>query len=387
MKQDAFLELNQLIGLTNVKRQVNEMVSRMHVDRERKLKGLKVKTSSNHLVFTGNPGTGKTTVARIIAKIMKELGVISKGQLVEVQRSDLVGEYIGQTATKTKSVINKAMDGILFIDEAYTLATGAGKNDFGSEAIAELLTAMENYSERLVVIVAGYTKEMQKFIDTNPGLASRFKTTIHFEDYSGEQMFEIFKNLCNENDYNITAEASPALLEHLIQLYKGRDAHFGNARDVRNLFDLTLNNQALRLYKKKEKLHKRALMEITFNDLPFTENIEEETNENVEIPLIETSDPTPQFDMPPLWVNQFTVKDTSVFDNNVLFHKYSPEVQHVFKDYDDIADYSLGSTLKQLRFIHKNRHRFPPGVADELAEERMNWIKGKTYELIQNIPH
>lgn len=243
---DARKELNRLVGLENVKSYISDWVDQLKVFNLRRSRGMSVPDMSYHMVFTGNPGTGKTTVARIMAQIYCALGIISKGQLVEVDRSDLVAGYVGQTAIKTVGVIEQALGGVLFIDEAYSLANGRD-NDFGREAIETLLKAMEDHRNDLVVIVAGYDGLMHKFIDSNPGLRSRFKNFIHFDDYSGCEMFKIFQTLCRENQYVISDEASTVLMNRFDTLYLTRDDGFGNARDVRNAFESVVTRQSKRI--------------------------------------------------------------------------------------------------------------------------------------------
>lgn len=243
---DPIGKLEVLIGLDGVKEEVDRLVNFIKVQQMRVVQGLKTVPVSYHCVFTGNPGTGKTTVARIIAEIYKDLGILKKGHLVETDRSGLVAEYVGQTAVKTNKIIDKALDGVLFIDEAYSLVS-RGDNDYGAEAVATLLKRMEDDRSRLVVILAGYEDEMKDFIDSNPGLQSRFNRYIYFEDYSTDELFRIFLNLLIEHDYRITSEASELLREGLERKVRTKDRNFGNARFVRNLFEKTLERQASRL--------------------------------------------------------------------------------------------------------------------------------------------
>ncbi len=245
-KYDGIAELDGLIGLDSVKQEVRTMSNFIKVQLTRQQQGLKATQVSYHCVFTGNPGTGKTTVARILAGIYNELGVLKKGHLVETDRSGLVAEYVGQTAVKTNKVIDSALDGVLFIDEAYSLVTGSG-NDYGNEAIATLLKRMEDNRDRLIVILAGYGNEMKQFIDSNPGLQSRFNRYIHFPDYNAGELLQIFARYAQKNDYDISAEAQEKLKSLLEDAVNNKDKNFGNGRFVRNLFEKTLERQANRL--------------------------------------------------------------------------------------------------------------------------------------------
>ncbi|MCR5294700.1 MAG: AAA family ATPase [Lachnospiraceae bacterium] len=239
-------ELNELVGLEAVKHDVKELTAFVKMQKLREKRGMKTPDTSLHLVFSGNPGTGKTTIARILAKIYKEIGALSKGQLVEVDRGNLVAGYVGQTAIKTKKKIEEAKGGILFIDEAYTLARGEG-NDFGQEAIDTILKAMEDNRDDLVVIVAGYTDLMKKFINSNPGLKSRFNKYIEFPDYSAEELIAIFNLRCDKYGYSFTPEARRKVDEIITAHEKNKGPNFANARDVRNLFEKIITNQATRI--------------------------------------------------------------------------------------------------------------------------------------------
>ena len=265
--EEALRRLNALVGLAAVKSKVSDWIDQIKVFQMRKARNLPVPDMSYHLVFTGNPGTGKTTVARLMAQIYCALGILSEGQLVEVDRSGLVAGYVGQTAVKTKDVLKKAYGGVLFIDEAYALANG-GANDFGQEAIDTLLKEMEDKRSNLVVIVAGYDKPMDKFIKSNPGLRSRFKTFINFDDYNGSELFGIFDMTCRKNHYSVDTEARFALKDYFNALYKNRNENFGNGRDVRNLFENIVTRQSARVARLSDPTDE-DMMTITSVDLPY----------------------------------------------------------------------------------------------------------------------
>ena len=239
-------QLDSLVGLETVKKEVKNLINLVKVRKLRKENDLPVPPMSFHMVFLGNPGTGKTTVARLISGLYSAIGVLSKGQLVEVDRSGLVAGYVGQTALKTQEVIQSALGGVLFIDEAYSLSSG-GENDFGRESIETLLKAMEDHRDDLVVIVAGYTGPMEKFIHSNPGLESRFNRYFFFPDYDGNQLTEIFRIQCKKNSYTLTPEADEAALKMFTRLYEERDENFGNGRDVRNCFEDMVVRQSNRV--------------------------------------------------------------------------------------------------------------------------------------------
>ena len=267
LEGDPYQELDDLIGLSSVKTEVRSLANFVKLQKQREAKGLKTAKVSYHLVFYGSPGTGKTTVARIIGRIYKDLGVLKKGHTVETDRAGLCGQYVGQTGPKTDSVIAKALDGVLFIDEAYSLVPeGGAANDYGQEAISTILKRMEDYRDRLVVIVAGYKDEMQRFIDSNPGLQSRFNRYIDFPDYSGAELTDIFKMYMKKNQYTLSKETEAYLKARFDYVVEHKDRNFGNARYARNVFEKSIQAQANRLAG-ENNLEKEKLTELTIEDL------------------------------------------------------------------------------------------------------------------------
>ena len=244
--ESLLAELDDLVGLEGVKRDVHSLMNFIKIAKLRENRGMKVPTVSYHLVFTGNPGTGKTTVARLVARLYYQMGLLPRGQFVETDRAALVAGYLGQTAIKTQKVIQQAMGGVLFIDEAYSLA-GDTEDSYGREAIETLLKAMEDHRDELVVIVAGYTELMHKFINSNPGLSSRFSKYFEFQDYTGPELLEIFREFCEKNGYRLDGEAAGVLGAEFERLFAARDRHFGNARTARNIFEKAINAQANRV--------------------------------------------------------------------------------------------------------------------------------------------
>ncbi len=274
-------ELNALVGLSAVKEDVNLLIHTITINEERKKMNLSVPDFSKHLVFYGNPGTGKTTVARIIANLYKELGVISKGQFVETDRSGLVAGYVGQTAIKTKELIDSAMGGVLFIDEAYTLAPeGSGGNDFGQEAIDTLLKAMEDNRDDFIVIVAGYPDLMNRFINSNPGLNSRFNKYLYFNDYNAEELEKIFMLMCEKYQYVPDEELKEKLPEFFQLMVLTKPDNFANAREVRNIFEKAVQRQSSRLYNDKE--HTQEDLTVLKAEDVFPKTDEEKTEETAE---------------------------------------------------------------------------------------------------------
>lgn len=265
-------DLNNMIGLSGVKKEIMDLIQLENYQRQREKQGLKRNggASANHLVFAGNPGTGKTTVARKVAGIYKELGIVSKGQLIEVDRSKLVGQYLGETARIVHKVVKEAMGGVLFIDEAYSLINAGFSNGdaYGQEAVDTLLKEMEDHRDNLVVIVAGYPDKMQQFLEVNPGFKSRFKRTIQFDDYMPEELMIMYKNFCKDDEGILSAEAEKALTVKFNDLYNSRDKNFGNGRTLRKIYEETLQRVGNRI-SQMENPSKQDLQTILLEDVDF----------------------------------------------------------------------------------------------------------------------
>ncbi|WP_407391461.1 AAA family ATPase [Methanobrevibacter sp.] len=262
--QDYLDELNKLVGLEKVKKDVNSLINLVQIRKLRQDRGIKQPPMSLHLVFSGNPGTGKTTVARLLSKIYHEIGLLSKGHLVETDRSGLVGGYVGQTAIKTQEVIQSALGGILFIDEAYALAK-TSENDYGGEAIDTLLKAMEDHRDDLIVIVAGYPALMEKFLYSNPGLESRFNKFIYFDDYNSDELYNIFWLMCEEANLTMDKPADDYIKQYFEKMYETRSSNFANGRAVRNFFEEVITAQANRLAPQSE-ITDEELNTLTYED-------------------------------------------------------------------------------------------------------------------------
>ena len=266
LEGDPYEELDELIGLESVKEEVRSLANFVKVQKMRQEKGLKTPKMSYHLVFTGSPGTGKTTVARIVARIYKDLGILKSGHTVETDRSGLVAEYVGQTAVKTNHIVDSALNGVLFIDEAYALVPEDKSGDYGAEAIATLLKRMEDDRDKLVVIIAGYPDEMKRFINSNPGLQSRFNRYLNFPDYTPDELFRIFCMYLKKNQYTITEEGGAYLRGRLEDIVAHKNRNFGNARYVRNVFEKVIQRHANRMVNTRNATEKE-LTEITLQDL------------------------------------------------------------------------------------------------------------------------
>lgn len=269
--QDLLDELNALVGLEKVKNKVQDLIVYQKVQKMRQEKNLHSPKNTLHLAFTGNPGTGKTTVARIVGRIYKCIGLLSKGHFVEVSRTDLIAGYQGQTALKVKKVIEQAKGGVLFIDEAYSITENEHSDSYGRECLTELTKALEDYREDLVVIVAGYTEPMNMFFKSNPGLSSRFNTFIEFEDYSPDELDKILINMCKNNDYTLDEKAKERIHFYFKQQVEMKDDNFANGRLVRNLYDDLVMNHAKRVINITNPSI-AELSTITAEDFTFTPN-------------------------------------------------------------------------------------------------------------------
>ncbi len=244
---EALADLDRLIGLGNIKQEVRTLANYLKVQGHRESAGLPTTPLSLHMVFHGNPGTGKTTIARVLGKVFGAMGILEKGHLIETDRSGLVAGYAGQTSLKSEEKINEALDGVLFVDEAYSLISSESDDPYGQEAIQVLLKRMEDERDRLVVILAGYPVEMRQLLGSNPGLSSRFSRNLDFEDYSALELAEIFGQMCDKNHYELPPEARAKVIVGFHDLHKDRDEHFGNGRTVRNIFELAIRHMANRI--------------------------------------------------------------------------------------------------------------------------------------------
>lgn len=265
--EELLQELHSLVGLQQVKDDLQSLINVINVNKMREKRGIKQSPMSLHLVFDGNPGTGKTTVARLLAKIYKALGILSKGQLIETDRAGLVGGYVGQTAIKVHDKVQEALGGVLFIDEAYTLSNEKSGNDYGQEAIDTLLKLMEDKRDNLIVIVAGYTDLMESFLSSNPGLRSRFNKHIHFQDYTPDELMKIFMSMCKKTGFVVTQGANQLLTAFFHKLYTSRQSDFANGRTVRNIYEKLLTIQADRLSVGKRNISDEELMSINLDDV------------------------------------------------------------------------------------------------------------------------
>lgn len=258
-EREIFARLDALVGLDSVKQVLHEVYAFREIQKHRQRLALAAEPTVFHMIFSGNPGTGKTTVARILGRMLKDIGVIESGHIVEAERADLVGEYIGHTAQKTREKVQKAFGGVLFIDEAYSLARG-GEKDFGKESIDVLVKAMEDHKNDFVLVLAGYPNEMKAFLRANPGLSSRFPTQLTFDDYTEEELLEIAERFCDTRQYRLSPKAKVRLAQLVMSQRCGRESVFGNARAVRNLVEKAIRHQAMRLVGRENLLRQELML-------------------------------------------------------------------------------------------------------------------------------
>ena len=245
--EELLNDLDALTGLKSVKDKVNDLIAYQKVQQLRKLHGLNNAKNTLHLAFTGNPGTGKTTVARIVGRIYKQIGLLSKGHFIEASRTDLIAGYQGQTALKVKKIMERAKGGVLFIDEAYSITENEHSDSYGRECLTELTKALEDYRDDLVVIVAGYTEPMKKFFESNPGLKSRFNTFIEFDDFKSDELMDILLNMCKHNNYELSDELLAKMKIYFEQQIENKGEDFANGRLVRNIYDHLVMTHAKRV--------------------------------------------------------------------------------------------------------------------------------------------
>lgn len=274
--EKVLAELNEMVGLEKVKTDINELVNLLEIQKKRTKEGLKNVDIALHTVFLGPPGTGKTSVARLLSRIFKHLGFLSKGQMYETDREGMVAGYVGQTATKVDAVVTESIGGVLFVDEAYALTQTTLGNDYGAEAVNTMLKRMEDHRNDLAVVVAGYTEPMKMFVESNPGLRSRFNRYFHFEHFKPEELFQIFETFCKKSDFVITDEAKEKLKDTFELLYAKKDEGFGNARVIRNIFEKCVQNQANRIVVLKE-INATVLKTLTEQDIPEPKETEKGT--------------------------------------------------------------------------------------------------------------
>lgn len=266
-------ELNELVGLAEVKKDVYELINLLDIQKKRSQQGLKNVEITLHTVFLGPPGTGKTSVARLLSRIFKHLGFLSKGQMYETDREGLVAGYVGQTATKVDAAVQSSLGGVLFVDEAYALTQNSFGNDYGAEAVNTLLKRMEDHRDDLAVVVAGYTEPMKVFIESNPGLRSRFNRYFYFDHFNPTELFQIFESFCTKSDFIVSDEAKEKLMDIFELLLEKKDESFGNARTARNIFEKCIQNQANRIVKLK-KITNKTFKTLTEEDIPELKELE-----------------------------------------------------------------------------------------------------------------